>query len=60
MSWPKTVSRLPTGITEDAVRELAFPLGMVDVKACAFSEVDSEVGSEVGSALRLVIRKENR
>lgn len=41
-----------TDITEDTVRELALPLGLVDVKACAIDEV--------WSGLKLVIRKELR
>jgi hypothetical protein len=49
VSWPKKV---PTDVTEDVVREVALPLGLVDVKVCA---VDS-----TWSGLKLVIRKENR
>jgi len=49
VSWPKKSSRLPTDITEDVIREVALPLGYVDVKVCA---VDS-----VWSALKLVVRK---
>lgn len=48
ISWPKKASNVPTDITEDTIRELAFPLGLVDVKVCA---VDS-----VWSGLKLVIR----
>jgi Protein of unknown function (DUF3052) len=48
VSWPKKV---PTDVTEDVVREVALPLGLVDVKVCA---VDS-----TWSGLKLVIRKEN-
>jgi hypothetical protein len=51
-SWPKKASKLPTDITEDTVRELALPLGFVDVKVCAVSEI--------WSGLKLVIRKELR
>ena len=43
---------MPTDITEDTVRELALPLGFVDVKVCAVSEV--------WSGLKLVIRKDLR
>jgi hypothetical protein len=43
---------VPTDITEDTIRELAQPLGFVDVKVCAVSEV--------WSGLKLVIRKELR
>ena len=49
VSWPKKASKLTTDITEDTVRELALPLGWVDVKVCA---VDA-----VWSGLKLVVRK---
>ena len=52
VSWPKKASRVPTDVTEDTLRELALPLGFVDVKVCAVSEV--------WSGLKLVIRKELR
>ncbi len=49
VSWPKKAARVPTDITEDTVRELALPLGFVDVKVCA---VDA-----TWSGLKLVVRK---
>lgn len=52
VSWPKKASKVPTDVTEDTIRELALPLGFVDVKVCAVSEV--------WSGLKLVIRKELR
>ncbi len=52
VSWPKKSANVPTDITEDTVRELALPLGLVDVKVCAIDEV--------WSGLKLVIRKEHR
>lgn len=52
VSWPKKSSGVATDVTEDTVRELALPLGFVDVKVCA---VDA-----VWSGLKLVIRKELR
>lgn len=52
VSWPKKASRVPTDITEDVVREVALPLGLVDVKVCAVDDV--------WSGLKLVIRKERR
>ena len=52
VSWPKKASKVPSDITEDTIRELALPLGFVDVKVCAVSEV--------WSGLKLVIRKELR
>src|SRR5687767_1921944 len=38
VSWPKKSAKVPTDITEDTIRELALPLGFVDVKVCAVSE----------------------
>jgi hypothetical protein len=52
VSWPKKSSRAPTDITEDTIRDIALPLGFVDVKVCAVDEV--------WSGLKLVIRKELR
>ena len=52
VSWPKKSSKVPTDITEDTIRELALPLGFVDVKVCAVSDV--------WSGLKLVVRKELR
>jgi hypothetical protein len=51
VSWPKKSSKVPTDITEDTIRELALPLGLVDIKVCAVDDV--------WSGLKLVIRKEN-
>jgi hypothetical protein len=39
VSWPKRTARVPTDVTEDVVREVALPLGLVDVKVCAVDEV---------------------
>lgn len=52
VSWPKKSAKVPTDITEDTIREVALPLGLVDVKVCA---VDS-----TWSGLKLVIRKTAR
>ena len=52
VSWPKKSSGVRTDITEDVVREVALPLGLVDVKVCAVDET--------WSGLKLVIRKANR
>jgi len=52
VSWYKKAAKLPTEITEDTIREAAFPLGLVGVKVCAVDEK--------WSGLKLVIRKENR
>jgi len=52
VSWPKKASKVPTTVTEDVIREVALPLGFVDIKVCAVSEV--------WSGLKLVVRKELR
>jgi hypothetical protein len=52
VSWPKQVAKVPTDVTEDTIREVALPLGYVDIKVCAVSEV--------WSGLKLVVRKELR
>ncbi len=52
VSWPKKSSKVPTDITEDTIREVALPLGLVDIKVCAVTEV--------WSGLKLVVRKELR
>ena len=52
VAWPKRTPKVPTDITEDVVREVALPRGLVDVKVCAIDDV--------WSGLKLVIRKERR
>ena len=52
VSWPKKSSRVKTDITEDTIRDVALPMGLVDIKVCAVDEV--------WSGLKLVIRKERR
>ena len=52
VSWPKKASKVPTTITEDTIREVALPMGLVDVKVAAVDEV--------WSGLKLMIRKELR
>ncbi|MBL8299508.1 MAG: DUF3052 domain-containing protein [Rhodanobacteraceae bacterium] len=52
ISWPKKASRIVTDLTEDSVRELALPLGLVDVKVCAIDAI--------WSGLKLVRRVELR
>lgn len=52
IAWPKRASKVPTNMTEDVVREVALPLGLVDNKVCAIDET--------WSGLRIVWRKENR
>ena len=52
IAWPKKASKVPTDITEDVVRDVALPTGLVDNKVAAIDAV--------WSGLRLVIRLENR
>ncbi len=52
ISWPKKASKVSTTMSEDIVREVALPIGLVDVKVCAVDEV--------WSGLKLMIRKELR
>jgi hypothetical protein len=52
IAWPKRTSGMATDITEDTIREIALPTGLVDNKVCAIDEV--------WSGLRLVIRLELR
>lgn len=52
VSWPKKASKVSTDITEDGIRDVALPMGLVDVKVCA---VDS-----TWSGLKLVVRRELR
>lgn len=49
VSWPKKAAKVETDVTEDTIRALALPLGYVDVKVCAVSDV--------WSGLKLVVRK---
>ena len=52
IAWPKKASGVATDITEDVVREVALPTGLVDVKVCAIDDT--------WSGLRLCLRKELR
>ncbi|MET0692783.1 MAG: DUF3052 domain-containing protein [Propionibacteriaceae bacterium] len=57
VAWPKKASAkkepyLGSDMTEDVVREVALPTGLVDVKVCAVDEI--------WSGLKLVIRRELR
>jgi hypothetical protein len=52
VAWPKRASKVPTDMTENVVREVGLPTGVVDNKVCA---IDS-----TWSGLRLVVRKTNR
>jgi hypothetical protein len=52
VSWPKKSSGISTDVTEDVIREIALPLGFVDIKVYAVDET--------WSGLKLMIRRENR
>ena len=39
ISWPKKSSGVTSDLDEDTLRELVLPLGLVDVKVCAVTEV---------------------
>ncbi|WDR04459.1 DUF3052 domain-containing protein [Devosia rhodophyticola] len=52
ISWPKKAAKIATDITEDVIRSVVLPLGLVDVKVCAVDDV--------WSGLKLMIRKELR
>lgn len=52
ISWPKKSSGVPSTVTEDTIRDLALPLGLVDIKVCAVDET--------WSGLKLVVRRERR
>jgi len=52
VSWPKKTSKVATDITEDTIRAVALPMGLVDIKVCAVDET--------WSGLKLVLRKELR
>jgi len=52
VAWPKRASNVPTDMTEDVVRDVALPRGLVDVKVCAIDDT--------WSGLKLVIRRELR
>ena len=52
IAWPKRSSGVPTDITEDVLREVLLPTGLVDNKVCAIDDT--------WSGLRFVVRKEHR
>ena len=53
VSWPKKAAKVPTDITEDAIREVILPdTDLVDVKVCAIDAV--------WSGLKLMVRREKR
>jgi hypothetical protein len=52
IAWPKRASGVATDMTEDVVREVALPRGLVDNKVCAIDAT--------WSGLRVVWRRERR
>lgn len=52
VAWPKGSSGVTTDLTENVVRDVALPKGLVDTKVAAIDDV--------WSGLKLVIRLENR
>jgi hypothetical protein len=52
IAWPKRASTVPTDVTDQVIRDVVLPTGLVDNKVCAIDET--------WSGLRLVIRKQNR
>lgn len=52
IAWPKKSSGVATDMTEQVIRDVALPTGLVDNKVCAIDET--------WSGLRLVIRREHR
>jgi len=52
VAWPKKASKVPTDITEDTVRDVFLPHGLVDNKVCAIDET--------WSGLRVVWRAQRR
>jgi hypothetical protein len=52
VSWPKKAAKTDTDITENVIREVALPIGLVDIKVCAVDEK--------WSGLKLVVRKSLR
>ena len=52
VSWPKKAAKVATDITEDVIRDVCLPMGLVDVKVCA---VDA-----TWSGLKLMVRRSAR
>ena len=52
VAWPKRASKVATDMTEDVVRQVVLPLGLVDTKVCAIDDI--------WSGLRLVWRRTHR
>ena len=52
IAWPKRASKVPTDMTDNVIREIALPTGLVDNKVCAIDQT--------WTGLRLVIRRQLR
>ncbi|MGI8793872.1 MAG: DUF3052 domain-containing protein [Acidimicrobiales bacterium] len=52
VAWPKRTSKVPTDMSENRVRDIAIPTGLVDTKVCAIDDI--------WSGLRLVWRRSHR
>jgi hypothetical protein len=52
VSWPKQSAGVPSDVTEDVIRDIALPTGLVDVKVCAIDAT--------WSGLKLVRRLRDR
>jgi len=52
VSWPKKSAQVATDVTEDSIRQIALPLGFVDIKVCAVTDI--------WSGLKLVVRRQLR
>ena len=52
VSWPKKAAKMDTDITEDVIRTVGLPLGLVDIKVCAIDDT--------WSGMKLVLRKDLR
>jgi hypothetical protein len=52
VSWPKKASGVATDLSDVVVRDIALPLGLVDIKVCAIDDI--------WSGLKFVISKDQR
>jgi hypothetical protein len=52
ISWPKKTSGVASDLTDDLIRKMVLPTGLVDIKVCAVDDI--------WSGLKFMIRKELR
>ncbi len=52
VAWPKRAAKVPTDMSDQVIRDVVLPTGLVDNKVCAIDET--------WSGLRVVIRRELR